>query len=210
VKTRQRLERPIVQVVAGLAVVALIPTAALVAQGLEEPTAPAASSAYAEPAPVADPTPGGAEDIGPTVDACRTASMAVSLGPAEGAAGTVYRPLRFTNTSARPCFVHGFPGVSYVAGDLYTQIGPAAEEEGEKGMPLTLPPRAVASAKLGLVKVGTFDPSLCHGVPVRGLRVYLPGDIASEFVALPGRACSGKINGAPLRVRSIVPGPGQG
>lgn len=211
-KSRQRLERPIVQVVAGLALVALIPAAALVADGLEEQTAtsPAASSAYADPAPGADPTSARADGIGPTVDACRSAAMAVSLGPAEGAAGTVYRPLRFTNTSARPCVLHGFPGVSYVTGDLYTQIGPAAEEEGAKGNPITLPPRAVASATLALVNVGNFDPALCRAVPVKGLRVYLPGDMASDFVALPGSACSGKSKDPPLRVRSIVPGPGQG
>ncbi len=209
-KSRQRLERPVVQVAAGLALAVLIPAAAVVAQALEAPAAPspAAASAFDEPASGADPI--SAPGRGPTVDACRTAAMAVSLGPAEAVAGTVHRPLRFTNTGPRPCFLHGFPGVSYVTGDLYTQIGPAAEEQGEKGNPLTLPPRAVASATLALARVGNVDPALCRAVPVRGLRVYLPGDIAPEFIALPGSACSGKIKDAPLQVRAIVAGPGQG
>lgn len=145
-----------------------------------------------------------------TIEACRTGGTVVTLGPAEGAAGTVYRPLLFTNNGGRPCVLHGFPAVSYVAADQNTQLGPAAETEGEKGGPVTLAPKAVASATLALVNVRNFDPALCRPTPVPGLRVYLPGDIAAEFVALSGTACAGKPPGPQLRVRTIQRGPGQG
>src|ERR1700722_13466166 len=65
------------------------------------PRSPTASPSGATPAqPVAAQPP-----------ACATGSLRVTAGPPNGAAGSVYYPLLFTNASPVPFFMHGFPGV---------------------------------------------------------------------------------------------------
>jgi hypothetical protein len=140
---------------------------------------------------------------------CRAATLAVTLGAGEGAAGTVYVAVRFTDKGSVPCVIQGFPGVSYVAGDHGVQVGPAAERVETKGAPVTLAPGAVASALVGMTQVGNFDESVCRPTPTRGLRVYPPGDTASVFVPLSGTGCAGNPPGPQLTVRTIVAGPGQ-
>lgn len=210
-RSRRQFDRPAARIAVAAAVAVLIPAAVLTGQALDEPAqAPTALSAPA-PDGAGNGTALGARPPEPTIDACRTETITVNLGPAEVAAGTVHRPLRFTNTGRRPCVLHGFPDVAYVTADRYTQIGPAAEQDGDKGGPLVLPPRAVAYATMALSPVDVFDPARCRPVPAHGLRIYLPGEMASEFVPLSRAACSGKpTTGPQLRVRTILPGPGQG
>jgi hypothetical protein len=57
-----------------------------------------------------------------------------------GTAGTLYRPLVFTNTGGRSCTIQGFPGVSFVTGDDGHQVGEAAMRVDPKGPPVTLKP----------------------------------------------------------------------
>jgi hypothetical protein len=136
--------------------------------------------------------------------------LAVSIGGGDAAAGTVYQFLRFTNTSNRTCTIQGFPGVSYVAGENGTQVGPAADREGTKGAAVQLKPGAVASAAVGLANVQNFDPQTCHPTPVRGLRVYPPNETASLFVAQDGTGCAAtKLPGTQLTVSTIKAGPGE-
>jgi hypothetical protein len=71
---------------------------------------------------------------------CNSATLSVTLGPSEGAAGTVYAPLRFSNRAGRSCVIQGFPGVSYVTGDRGDQVGQAAQRDGAPGRPVTLSP----------------------------------------------------------------------
>lgn len=160
---------------------------------------PETPTATSTAAPVGTPAGGGAA----APDRCTSPRLAVSLGPAEGGAGSVYRPLVFTNTSNRACELRGFPGVSYVAGDDGHQVGPAAETAGERGPQVRVDPgRSVASA-LQLVQVGAFDPAVCRPTPVRGLRIYPPGDTAALFVSAPGTGCAGTPPGPQLTVRTI-------
>lgn len=133
----------------------------------------------------------------------------MTLGHSEGAAGTVYASLKFTNNGPNPCVIHGFPGVSYVGGDNGTQIGPAAERDGQKGAAVSLPHGAVASAQLAMVQVLNYDPAACHPTPVKGLRVYPPGETASVFVPLNGTGCSSDPPGPQLRVKTVQAGTGQ-
>ncbi|HTK62643.1 MAG TPA: DUF4232 domain-containing protein [Pseudonocardia sp.] len=169
------------------------------------PESPATSPAAAAPVPASTTAPATPTD--PTI--CRSNALSVTLGGSEGAAGTVYASLRFTNTGPTPCVIHGFPGVSYVGGDNGAQIGPAAERDGVKGAPVNLPRGAVASAQLAMVQVRNYDASVCHPTPVKGLRVYPPGETASVFVPLNGTGCSATPPGPQLRVKTVQPGPGQ-
>jgi len=172
------------------------------------PSAAPPTTTPAAAAPPPAPTTAPATPVGPAI--CRSTALSVTLGPSEGAAGTVYAPLRFTNTGPAPCVIHGFPGVSYVGGDNGAQIGPAAEREGVKGAEVTLPRGGVASAQLAMVQVLNYDAAACHPTPVKGLRVYPPGETASVFVPLEGTGCSSTPPGPQLRVKTVQPGAGQG
>ncbi|HWN36138.1 MAG TPA: DUF4232 domain-containing protein [Pseudonocardia sp.] len=203
---------------------ALALTAALAVAGCAGPpnvTAPpstsetAAPSSAAEAAPTESPgqggTAGGAatptQQAGPVP--CRANSLRVSLGTGDAAAGTSYVQLEFTNTGSRPCVIQGFAGVSYVTGDNGTQVGAAAERDGTKGGAVTLVPRAVAFATLAMIQVLNYDESVCRPTPVRGLRVYPPGDTVSVFVPTDGTGCTGNPPGPQLRISTVKSGPGR-
>lgn len=147
---------------------------------------------------VAPTSPGG-------VPNCGTDELRGSLGPAEGAAGSVYVPLVLTNVGGRTCELRGFPGVSYVAGDDGHQIGPAAAMSGPRGGEVVLKPGAAAAAQLQLVNVANFDAGVCHPMPVRGLRVYPPGDTTSLYVERAGTGCAGAPPGNQLSVQTLTP-----
>jgi hypothetical protein len=160
------------------------------------PAEPSGTAAATGPTPVPAPPPG-------NPDRCTTAELTGSLGPAEGAAGSVIRTLLLTNTGGRTCELTGFPGVSYVAGDDGHQVGPAAAMSGERGGPVRLAPGAAAGAMLKLVDVANYDAAQCRPTPVRGLRVYPPGDTASLFVPADGTGCAGTPPGDQLSVQTL-------
>lgn len=175
----------------------------------------AAPSSAAEAAPTESPSQGGTGSGGTTAPIrpagpvpCRANTLRVSLGGGDAAAGTSYVQLEFTNTGTRSCVIQGFPGVSYVAGDNGTQVGAPAERDGTKGGAVTLAPRGVASATLAMVQVLNYEESVCRPTPVRGLRVYPPGDTASVFVATNGTGCAGNPPGPQLKISTIKSGPG--
>lgn len=116
----------------------------------------------------------------------------------------MYRALVFTNTGGRACDLRGFPGVSYVAGDDGHQVGPAAERNGDPGAAVRIAPGATASAQLQLVNVANFDPAVCRPTPVRGLRVYPPGETAALFVPLDGTGCAAAPPGLQLSVQTVT------
>jgi hypothetical protein len=170
------------------------------------PSGPAATSAPSSTP--AEPGPSTPATTGEGMPACGTSTLAVTLGPSEGAAGTLYAPLRFTNTGTRPCALRGFPGVSYVTGDRGDQVGHAAVRDGAPGGAVTLAPGTVASASLAMVQVANFDRVACRPTPVRGLRVYPPDERASAFIPLAQTGCAGDPPGPQLRIGAIKPGPG--
>jgi hypothetical protein len=136
---------------------------------------------------------------------CGTAELRGSLGPAEGAAGSVIAPLVLTNVGTRPCQLRGFPGVSYVAGDDGHQVGPAAAMSGPRGGEVVLKPGAAAAAQLQMANVANFDAAVCKPTPVRGLRVYPPGDTTSLYVEQAGTGCAGTPPGNQLSVQTLQP-----
>jgi hypothetical protein len=139
---------------------------------------------------------------------CKAAELTLSLGHGEAAAGTLYRPLRFTNSGKRNCTLQGFPGVSYVAGEDGHQVGPAAFRVGPKGPAISLAPGATVNALVGFTQVHNFDPSACRPTPVRGLRVYPPHDTAAVFVPMDGTGCAATPPGNQLVVQTVQKGQG--
>lgn len=154
----------------------------------------------------ASATPSAAPTTTPGPLPCRTGQLRVTLGPAEGAAGSTYRPLRFTNRGSTTCTLSGHPGVSYVAGADGHQVGSPATRTGTP-VHVVLRPGATASATLRGVRYETQDPARCRPTAVTGLRVYPPDQRASAFLRAPGRACAA--TGVRLLVvEPVRPGPG--
>jgi hypothetical protein len=93
------------------------------------------------------------------------------------------------NTGSTPCTLYGYPGVSWVAGTDGHQVGRAASRQAEttggKQAVLTLAPGATASAPLDIIDAAVVSKSDCKPVPVKGLRVYPPGEKAALFISLP-------------------------
>jgi Protein of unknown function (DUF4232) len=198
------MRRTVGTAVAGMVLIGMVACAGA-------PLTPASQPQDSPPTTASAPAAAGTRPIEPaeqTDDAslprCTTGELVVSLGEGDGAAGSVYRPLIFTNTGSRTCELRGFPGVSYVAGDDGHQVGPAAAMSGERGDQVPIPTGGTALAQLQLVNVQNYDPADCAPVPVRGLRVYPPGDTASLFVPMDGTGCSATPPGDQLSVQTIT------
>ncbi|WP_223198682.1 DUF4232 domain-containing protein [Solihabitans fulvus] len=154
-------------------------------------------------------TPASAQPRAALDPICQAADLGLSFGHAEGAAGTVYRAVQFTNYGDNTCVLQGFPGVSYVDGDG-NQVGAAARRDGPAGSLVTLDPGATASAIVGFVQIGLFDPAVCQPTPVAGIQVYPPDSTESLFLEMPGQqGCAGDVSpSAQLKVLPMTDDPG--
>ena len=152
----------------------------------------AASSAGASSSAAASSVASGTITISGGVPACTSADLAASLGGGAGAGMSQnHTGLQLRNTGSSACTLYGYPGVSWVRGAQGLQTGAAAVRQpdpgGTEGI-VTLAPGALASAPLDIVDAAVIPPSECKPVPVRGLRIYPPGQTAALFLPLPTAA----------------------
>src|SRR4051794_39345245 len=134
---------------------------------------------------------------------CLLSGLSVRLGRASGAAGSTYRPIVFTNTSATACTLRGYPGVAYVAPTRGRQVGAAASRDsGVRIRTVTLAPGGHAAALLRLVNYLNSPAGACVAKPVSGLRVYPPGSSTAAYVefARHRQACSTDVHQLSVRV----------
>ncbi len=140
------------------------------------PSSPAQGSSHAAPA-------------GP--QACASRDLGVRTGQGEGAAGSTYVPIVFTNTSNVTCTLYGYPGVALAGGTPVHQIGAAADEDqATSRQVVTLGPGAVASAQLRIVSAQNFPAARCHQAPATHLQVYPPNQTTPIYVMYRSTACS--------------------
>ena len=141
-----------------------------------------------------------------TVPACTTSGLVIWLNTmGNGAAGSIYYTLEFTNLSGHACTLSGYPGVSAV--DLSGhQLGSAGgRDSSSPGHTVTLAASGshqTATATLRVVEAGNFPPSACGITTAAGIRVYPPNQTASKVVPFPFSACS-HTGPAILRVRVV-------
>lgn len=160
-------------------------------------TATSSPASTPAPPPAAQPADNGL---------CKAGDVKLSLGQGDAGAGSTFRPLLIKNTSSKPCMIQGFPGVSYVGGTDGHQVGKDAFREGTKGNAVKLNPGQTAAADIQFVNVQNFDPGTCQPTQVKGLRIYLPQETASNFVPSEGTGCaSTKIPGNQLAVKTVHP-----
>src|SRR5580658_1553933 len=124
---------------------------------------------------------------------CTTEALAVKVGSNNGAAGTIYYSIDFTNVSASNCFVQGYPGVSLVSAGSSTgrQIGAAAGRDAVvTPKPIVLAPGHTANAQLGIAEAANFPASSCHPVTAHWLKVFPPDQTVAVYAPLTTATCA--------------------
>lgn len=107
-----------------------------------------------------------------------------------GAAGTIYYTLQFTNLSGHACTLRGYPGVSGVSlGGA--QLGSAAARSSTTPVrTITIGRGKTATATLGITDIGALSPSQCHPTTAAGFRIYAPNQTAPKLIPFPFAACA--------------------
>ncbi|HEV8220572.1 MAG TPA: DUF4232 domain-containing protein [Streptosporangiaceae bacterium] len=164
-----------------------------------------AGGGTSSPTPTESGSPGPGEP-----GACPTSALHLSIGTGNGAAGSVYYPLVFTNASSSPCTLFGFPGVSFVTGIGGSRIGHAATRNSDAPRKtVTLAPGGVAHATLQVVQALNFPPARCQLTTAHWLKVYPPNQTEPVFLNFTAKACQATakdvtvLNVAPVRPGAV-------
>ncbi|MET8944104.1 DUF4232 domain-containing protein [Streptomyces sp. NPDC004542] len=131
---------------------------------------------------------------------CTVSDLYLSMGRKEGAAGSLYWPVRFTNTSTTGCALRGYPGVS-VLDTAHRQIGPAATRSGSSYSSVTLAPGHSASAVIRTTNGPVGGPCLRTGTY---LRFYPPALHKAVLVPADWKICSGVFQVGPVNTEGTI------
>ena len=179
----------------------VVAVAAAVVAGLAISTA-----AYA-----ATSSPGAASTTAASIPRCTASDLGVWLAvdQGNGAAGTVYYPLEFTNLSGHTCYLFGYPGVSALDRNG-NQLGSPADWGSLAGARIVnLAPGATAHTLLAYHDVAVSTEPGCDPVDsAANLRVYPPDQRSATFAAFTFEACS---HAGPIWMsitEPIIPGVG--
>lgn len=133
----------------------------------------------------------------------------VAFDQGNGAAGTIYYPLEFTNLSHHTCFLFGYPGVSALDVNGHQLGSPAGWGPRAGEHVVNLAPGATAHTILGYHDVVVGTPPACGTVRMAvDLRVFPPGQRSADHAAFPVEAC---VHAGPVYlsiIKPIVPGVG--
>lgn len=118
---------------------------------------------------------------------CVTAGLVIWMDTnGDGAAGSTFYTLKFTNLSGHACTLYGHPGVSAV-GLSGGRLGPSAAWDPPEPQVVTLASGDTAIAVLQYSNVTTSN-HRCN-TTAAGLRVYPPGQTSSKVIPFPITAC---------------------
>jgi hypothetical protein len=102
----------------------------------------------------------------------------LALSP-NGAAGTIYYPVEFTNLGSTACTLSGYPGVAAINSTDH-KLGHAAVRLPATAHTITLKAHQTAHALLGIEETGAVG---CHAVTASGLQVYPPNQTVRQVVS---------------------------
>ena len=123
--------------------------------------------------------------------ACATSGLSVKLGAGNGAAGSTFVPIVFTNTTGSSCSLFGYPGVSFVTGRGGSQIGSAAmRDPTEPARSIVVAAGGVAHATLRVVQADNFPAAGCQPTAVSTLKIFPPGQTTALYLAFSSRTCA--------------------
>jgi hypothetical protein len=155
------------------------------------PTGPA-SSAAVNPNTASGGAPG-----------CATRDLKATVGIAQGAAGSVYQVIDFTNIGTASCSLYGYPGIALAGGSPVTQIGAAASRSPQAGPALiTLKPGDVANTLLRITQAQNYPTSKCSPMASTYLQIYPPNQTTPIYLGYKSTGCSA--TGVNLLTVSVV------
>ncbi|MEU8969025.1 DUF4232 domain-containing protein [Streptomyces monashensis] len=131
---------------------------------------------------------------------CAASDLYLSMGRKEGAAGSLYWPVQFTNTSTSSCALRGYPGVS-VLDTAHHQLGAAAGRSGTAYRTVTLTPGHSASAVLRTTNGPVGGPCLRTGAY---LRIYAPASRTPVLIPASWTTCSGLFEVGPVNTEGTI------
>jgi hypothetical protein len=135
-----------------------------------------------------------AADTAPAaVPACTAGDLGawVAASQGNGAAGSIYYPLQFTNLSRHTCAMRGFPGVSAIDRNGHQLGSPARWATQVAAHTVVLAPGATAHTILQYSDVEVSTAPGCHPVSSTfKLRVYPPGQYSATYAFFGLEACS--------------------
>jgi hypothetical protein len=145
-----------------------------------------------------------------SVPACTAGDLGawVAVDQGNGAAGSIYYPLQFTNLSRHACAMRGFPGVSAIDRNGHQLGSPAGWATRVAAHTVVLAPGATAHTILRYSDATVTTAPGCHPVfSTFELRVYPPNQFSATHAAFGLEACS---HAGPiyLSVEPILPGVG--
>jgi hypothetical protein len=156
------------------------------------PTGPASSAAVNPNAAGSGGAPG-----------CATRDLKATVGIAQGAAGSVYQVIDFTNIGTASCSLYGYPGIALAGGSPVTQIGAAASRSPQAGPALvTLKPGAVANTLLRITQAQNYPTSRCSPMASTYLQIYPPNQTTPIYLGYKSTGCSA--TGVNLLTVSVV------
>jgi len=156
------------------------------------PTGPASSAAV---------NPNAAGSGGPP--GCATRDLKATVGIAQGAAGSVYQVIDFTNIGTASCSLYGYPGIALAGGSPVTQIGAAASRSPQAGPALiTLKPGGVANTLLRITQAQNYPTSRCSPMASTYLQIYPPNQTTPIYLGYKSTGCSA--TGVNLLTVSVV------
>jgi hypothetical protein len=126
---------------------------------------------------------------------CVPSQIAVTRGTADGAAGTIFYPIIFTNTGAT-CAIFGVPAIQPVAERAHHPVGPLARSLSMGEMPArhVIAKGQSVSVAFGVIETGNYTPSTCVARSANGVVVTLGTFVSTRFVHLPIDVCTKRIS----------------
>jgi hypothetical protein len=134
---------------------------------------------------------------------CATRDLKATVGIAQGAAGSVYQVIDFTNIGTASCSLYGYPGIALAGGSPVTQIGAAASRSPQAGPALiTLKPGDIANSLLRITQAQNYPTSRCSPMASTYLQIYPPNQTTPIYLGYRSTGCSA--TGVNLLTVSVV------
>jgi hypothetical protein len=132
---------------------------------------------------------GGTSGGGTAQSDCTTDELSASVAGGEGAAGTDYVTIDFTNKGDISCSLDGYPGVSL--DNSGGEIGAAATRDSSHGAPteVKLAPGAKANAIVGVADAQNYPSSACTPDSASFLKIYPPNNTVAIDVPYKSTGC---------------------
>ncbi len=196
----------VVAIVLGLALIGAVAWGVLTAKAPSPAPAPTVTVTISpSPTPTATSTPTPTPTNAAST-ACTADQLSVTLGQAEGTAGSSVVPLVFTNTGTTGCTLQGYPQIAFVGDDNGTQLGAAAvPDENSAVASLELAPGGAAQALLQIATASNFPN--CSVQTANGFRVFPPNASGAIFVPTTAYDACTNTSDALLRVGAVTTVP---